>query len=90
MVTTISRAPVILMVSKLQRTLQECLNHKQQRRDNKQQRRDKWGTQLNKSTTQKMTKMRLTTFQQLQGWTKNNDQVKTLCDRWKIKNTKFD
>ena len=37
------------MVSKLQRTLQGCLNHKQQRRD-------KWGTQLNKSTTQKMTK----------------------------------
>ena len=61
------------MVSKLQRTLQGCLNHKQQRRD-------KWGTQLNKSTTQKMTKMRLTNLQQLQGWTKSNGQVKTLCD----------
>ena len=33
----------------------------------KQQRRDKPGTQLNKSTTQKMTKMRLTNLQQLQG-----------------------
>ena len=33
----------------------------------KQQPRDKQETQLNKSTTQKMTKMRLTNSQQLQG-----------------------
>ena len=33
----------------------------------KQQGRDKRGTQLNKSTTQKMIKMKLTNLQQLQG-----------------------
>ena len=33
----------------------------------KQQRRDKLGTQLNKSTSQKVTKMRLNNLQQLQG-----------------------
>ena len=56
----------------------------------KQQRRDKRRAQLNKSATQKMTKMRLTNLQQVQGWTKNNDQVKTLCDVKEIKNAKFD
>ena len=34
--------------------------------------------------------MRLTNLQQLQGWTKNNDHVKTLCDVRKRKNAKFD
>ena len=63
--------------------MQKCLYYKQQRRD-------KRGTQLNKSTTQKMTNIRLTNLQQIQGWTKNNDQVKTLCNSWKIKNAKFD